>query len=374
MPDPTQDLLLQIRDIVLKSAAESLRVPQIVNEQEQRLGQILIDNSGRVGQMIGGPVGATVVIAGEVARGLQEILGTAPAITKQAISTTPVLLPSPAPPEYHAYTPTEIWAGANSVYDPYMGPLSFVRDDLLIEAVEAGWTQAYTNGLRPFACHDFSLISDRPEFAAIAMREGWNGDPIPWPTSVDWSTWIPGDSLVAFLNQQMPTWTWSYWSDSNGISPVAVAWVQTGEQFILFWRCNVADWELPWRSGKWATQLAESNPRPLAYPGPDGVTFATGVAITPSLFVEAAMHGCVVNVVDWPTRITPWTFGGKLSIRGLGFASFVSEDGYAEPQQKVMCPTSLLTPTAMVKAGGCAFQFMSGVTGTVTPYTIDGAP
>jgi len=285
-----------------------------------------------------------------------------------------VTLPSPPPVEYQPTTPTQNWDEPGDLEDPIQNPYDPTAAVRLTEAAEGSEWATFTNGWLARTRHDFSLCASRANWGAIYLKQNLSGAAYEPPPVIDWTLWTLGTSLVDFLNAHDDVFTWEAMGDGRGNDNVCYALIAQDEFLDIRWRCNVAPWELPFRSGKWVDVLSASLPHGPVYPGSANVTLGTPADITPSLLVDGPMDGCLVNVTDYPSRITPWTFGTKLSIRGLGFVAFLTDDGFAEPQQKVLCPTSLITPTAMVRAGACAFQFMSGVTGTVTPYVNTGAP
>ena len=368
MPGPTDDLLIQIRDGLLRATAASLSVPQQLRDAEQRLGQQLIDNSAQIGRAIGGPQGAAIVAIGEAARIAQQILGTTPAVVRAAIETTPVTLPSPPPSEYSPTPAGDIWKSIYPVSKPGRGLYYTTTGEMLLEAFSHGVIHSQWHGYSMPFSRDFSYhadcafnttLSDWPPNQVI---DGGNPDP------VDWSAWVPGQTLVQLLNSQSTALVWYYQSDDSRDYPNPIAGYHRGEQNCYWWQCDVQDWELPYRSGKLFPLLNASRATPPVWPGLANVTFGTPVALSQAVTITAPMDGVVVDITSVPSKFGSYAYDDVLSYIHLGSLSFFDDNGSQELATGFSFTKHLLCPKLMLRAAGVKLRAAQDVVGTVTPW------
>jgi len=113
--------------------------------------------------------------------------------------------------------------------------------------------------------------------------------------------------------------------------------------------------------------------RPCApvWPGLGNVTLLTPVALATSLTISEALDGVLVSITAVPTKQGQFAFGDLISWRNAGALAFVEDNGDAEFPQNLGFQSAVYLPKAMAHASGVVVRASPGVTGTVTPFTIN---
>jgi len=107
------------------------------------------------------------------------------------------------------------------------------------------------------------------------------------------------------------------------------------------------------------------------WPGIANVTLHTSVALAPGVSVAVPMHGCFIDITGVPTRANFYQFDTVKSYRNLGAATFFDDNGDNETAQTFGLESHQLTPRTMVKAAGVNVRTVGGVSGWITPWTIN---
>jgi len=110
---------------------------------------------------------------------------------------------------------------------------------------------------------------------------------------------------------------------------------------------------------------------PPVWPGLAKATLGTPVALATGVTIAEAMDGVIVNIASAPTKQGYFTFDDVRSWRNIGAVSFYSDTGAQEYPQGLGFESALYCPKVMVRAAGVKVRCASGVTGTVTPWTIN---
>jgi hypothetical protein len=111
-------------------------------------------------------------------------------------------------------------------------------------------------------------------------------------------------------------------------------------------------------------------PAPPVWPGLAQATLGTPVALATGVTITEAMDGVIVNITGAPTKQGYFTYDDTKSWRNTGSLSFFNDIGAQEYQQYLGFETAIYCPKVMVRAAGVKLHCASGVTGTVTPWTI----
>lgn len=116
--------------------------------------------------------------------------------------------------------------------------------------------------------------------------------------------------------------------------------------------------------------LLSTNPTAPVWPGLSGVTLGTPVAISLSFTVDGPLQGVIVDLTAVPTLKGHYDYDGLSQSLKIGALTFVSDNGDAEYVQALGFTNEVYVPKNMSSATSCKVRAVSGVTGTVTPFTI----
>jgi hypothetical protein len=106
------------------------------------------------------------------------------------------------------------------------------------------------------------------------------------------------------------------------------------------------------------------------WPGLANVVLGTPVALDQGVHVDGPMHGALLDITDMERLIPFGTMGDFHTFRNLGRFAFTNDDGWQEDWTGVPSLHAQLMPKQMSSAGGLDLSFYTGVTGSVTPFTI----
>lgn len=106
------------------------------------------------------------------------------------------------------------------------------------------------------------------------------------------------------------------------------------------------------------------------WPGADGVTLGTPVALSAQLSIETAMDGCIIAITGVDPGTAKYTYGGVPAYRNVGALCFMTDQGDLEEWQLLGREAAIYTPNRMARAGGLRLFSSHGLTGTVTPWSI----
>lgn len=107
------------------------------------------------------------------------------------------------------------------------------------------------------------------------------------------------------------------------------------------------------------------------WPGLANVTLGTAVPISPSTqTVEGPMDGVIVAITAVPTPVGYYQFGPDKSFVRVGGVTFQSDNGNDEEAQPIAFQSMIIVPKTMARAQRALFRSVSGLEGTITPWTI----
>jgi hypothetical protein len=286
---------------------------------------------------------------------------------------TPVTLPPSQPPDWPSENTGNLIGAL--VNEPWFGPYEQVRE------VQEEWYDTATQLLGMCGAQGwpdihgpwFALTSYSPDIGWHLISPLLNPSPALPPIAVDWTTWNGTDTLIEFLNAIDPSYGWDHNGPGAYQTPGIVWGHITGEPQAR-WRCLVAEWQLPFVSGRAWSILSDLEIRlPPIWPGLASVVLGTPVALDQGVEVVGPLDGVLLDITDMERLIPYQTMGPYQTYRNLGRFAFYNDDGWQEDWQGVPSLHCQLLPRQMKRAGGLWLAFYTGVTGSVTPFTIVGA-
>lgn len=125
-----------------------------------------------------------------------------------------------------------------------------------------------------------------------------------------------------------------------------------------------------WLELKAALGLGTASIAAPIWPGLAGVTLGTPVAISLTFTVDGPLDGVLVALTAVPTLKGHYVYDDIDQSLKIGALTFVSDNGDAEYVQALGFTNEVYVPKNMAHADSCKVRTVSGVTGTVTPFTI----
>lgn len=111
-------------------------------------------------------------------------------------------------------------------------------------------------------------------------------------------------------------------------------------------------------------------PESTRYPGQSMVTMGTAVPLAPQVTLDVPCDGLMVSIDTSNVRNPYYTLGNVRSYKGIGAASFKSDNGFYEPTQQFGFSTAMIVPKTIAHPIGAVLRCTGGVAGTVTPWTL----
>jgi len=107
------------------------------------------------------------------------------------------------------------------------------------------------------------------------------------------------------------------------------------------------------------------------WPGLGNVTLGTPVALTNGVTVSGPLNGVLLAITSGYQNLPGFPFGTAESYKHLGAVTFVSDNGQYEYAQSFGFTDTLVLPKTMAVAQSAVVRTIPGLTGTVTPFTIN---
>lgn len=184
---------------------------------------------------------------------------------------------------------------------------------------------------------------------------------------------LPTDTLLTWLNRTTninsgsnSPYSWGY----GGPFQPDVAyteWINIETQPQSWLVCNLSQQDFA------KLQASVVRPTPPVWPGLANVTLSDPVAIVPpSQTIDVPCDGVLVALTAWPTQKPVYDYDSQQAIGFLGGVTFVTDNGYAEPEQRLGFETALYVPLEMTRATQVVVRSNLAVTGTITPWSLNG--
>lgn len=197
-------------------------------------------------------------------------------------------------------------------------------------------------------------------------------DPTAWVNN-GFTSWVevsitdiqPTDAdLLGFLTRTAPSLTWHQTGEGTW-------WADVGSGNALI-QCKLTEGEF-----EFLRMLAGGPPAagipvvPPVWPGLAGVTLGTPVAIVPtSQTITGPLNGVILDLTTIPQPLPFFDLNAAQGWSKIGQLTFVDDNGDAEPQQLLSFVHGLFMPKSMTRAVSCGVKTLSGLGGTITPFTI----
>jgi hypothetical protein len=97
----------------------------------------------------------------------------------------------------------------------------------------------------------------------------------------------------------------------------------------------------------------------------------TPVALTSALDVDTPMDGVLIALSSVPPGKPTYLLGSALGTAHIGQVTFISDNGDLEYPQNLSFANEVYCPLAMTHAAGVRLRCVPGVSGTVTPWTLN---
>jgi hypothetical protein len=270
-------------------------------------------------------------------------------ITDLTNGTTPVSLPVVPPSGYGGASYSDI---ANAVWNEAQAALPTTPADAL---------QQVARSLNTTADFDMPLYSGIFRVSRIDwVDQSFYISAIEYPT-FDPSDILVDDTLLSCLTRQNVGWTLSTpWGPQTfvGLDP------GSGGKAHYITTIDEAEFALRYLGG--APPLIP--PVGGLWPGLDGVTLGTPIALAEGMTIAGPLDGVIVSITGVPARMAAFDFDGLLSYRNAGSITFVTDNGDAETFQNLGFASAVYVPRFMVQAETCKLRCDPGITGTVTPW------
>lgn len=282
---------------------------------------------------------------------LQSNLGYQISQAQQA--NQPVTLPANPPPAYGGASSSTI---ANDVWNWQDVPTSYLAYQLLRWSGQAAglvgkfsWLPHPNGSLVWYQTDLGTTVNVNPSFAPFVTPDSilaTDADPVAWVTRA-----YPGPSWAAFgPSNDYPAYT--------GINNITYIVKMSAEEFVV------------WKAIVGGTFPGGGKGAPV-WPGLAGVTLGAPVAITPpSQTVAGPLAGVILDLTTIPQPLPYYDLNAAQGWAKLGQLTFVDDNGDAEPQQLLSFVHALFMPKGMSVATSCGLRTLSGLVGTVTPFTI----
>jgi hypothetical protein len=110
---------------------------------------------------------------------------------------------------------------------------------------------------------------------------------------------------------------------------------------------------------------------PPAWPGEDGVTLFSPVALSDGLVISGPLDGLLVTITTHPAKAGQYTFGSHVSYTHVGAVVFVSDHGECEHPESIGLDAQVITPRTMRHADSAIVRLNGGFGGTARRWTIN---
>ncbi len=205
---------------------------------------------------------------------------------------------------------------------------------------------------------------------AKGMHDNYDLSPV-WPPVPNWANWDGVSNVADFLNLTDDLPLWYTTSGDSGVGGYARRVANELGPNFEFFECIVADWMLPYVSGR---ALTGAGPRRLTspiWPGYDLVTLGDWWPLESTSFIGQLCDGVIIDITSFPTTLGYWLFGDRKSYRNAGSITFLDEMQNHEWPQPYSFNRHILLPKSMVRASYIGLRSFPGVTGTLTVFTIN---
>lgn len=315
--------------------------------QQHSVDDVLLDTDTIITEL-GDPTIGLAAILGEVQA---QAVGILAAIAALPQTGDPVTLPTIPPAGYGGGDLVDI---ANAVWYFPQTDLPSTPADALVQIARA----TNVTGAVDFYQDAGILRISRIDWSAPGIYITSFSQPVFDPVDI-----LEGETMLACLTRQNPTWTVSYpWApqDYVGLDPT------DGSQVHWITRFGEAGFNA-YRNAIWPLVAASISP---VWPGLARVTLGSPVAITPQMTVVGPMDGVIVEITAVTNNKPALAYDTELSYKFIGGIAFMTDNGDVEPFQPLGWTHAVYSPLRMSEAAGVVLRADPSLVGTITPWVI----
>lgn len=213
----------------------------------------------------------------------------------------------------------------------------------------------------------FSWLKAYPQGYAANMAAWRSITGLTPPAVPDFTTALEDETVLAFLQRTQPTYNWTH-TTPGGIyanSP-DVFGTDPGASYMRYKALFTYDDLHPAQAGAAAIGVP-------VWPGLSGVTLGSEVPLDASVHVAGPFDGVIVQLDVVPTIYTHYDTPSGTRYYRLGWVAFQNDDGAFEQAQLIEWPVGVFAPTTMQHCAGVDIWCRPGVSGSITPWTINTA-
>lgn len=264
----------------------------------------------------------------------------------------PVTLPTNPPAAYGGATADE---SAQAVWEYNIPFYNVSTGAMVTSAGRVASNFAFTSGYP---------IASAPGFVVYAQNPEEFYDVLPAYFTPDFSTVVPGDTVLSWLNRELGPQTWQVDTDFYGYFPYAR--FNPTFPFPYDIVCKLTDADLHAIAG--TAQTASGAP---VWPGLANVTLLDPVTIDPpGGVISTPCDGVIVEITGHPSWAGKYSFGTVTSWRNCGAIAFTSDNGDEEAPQTLGMTPCVYCPKTMQTASGLVYRTAIGYAGTITPWKL----
>lgn len=181
-----------------------------------------------------------------------------------------------------------------------------------------------------------------------------------WPKP-DWADIVVSDTLLSWLTRTCPDFSWTDDIASGGV---------------IGYLAELFEYEAPHYTSRltsyeWKRLYNSVATTPPVWPGEPNITRGESVPLAQGVVLSGPMDG-VELIITATQRLIPYMSADTYKLyKSLGRYVFINDAGDLEPWLPIPADVCQLVPKAMTHALGCLLSFYTGVTGSVTPWTIN---
>lgn len=224
-------------------------------------------------------------------------------------------------------------------------------------------------------------VPERPHFRYLALSPTyaalWLGD---WTTTtattkvpvLDLSLVQDGDTLIAYLQREYPSYTWTQAGPASRPAGGRVYVVDSVNQAYFVCTLTDADIQALWPVTVEVPECPDVTVETTVaggWPGLAKVTLGDPVTMSDGATIPGPLDGVLYHITTKPARAGQYAFGDLLSYKWVGALTFATDSGDYEMAQNLALQHGIITPRTMGRAASALMRLNSGFGGTVTPWT-----
>lgn len=194
---------------------------------------------------------------------------------------------------------------------------------------------------------------------------------VVYPPVPDWSAWSgPPESVADFMNALESTFTWYTIGVAEGVQGWAARPAYSGAPGSRLVLCNVADWMLPYVSGRaYAAQAIPLSQLPPIWPGAEYATMGSLVSLAEHWTIDEPLNGVLVSIATVAPGMGRYDWDDYSQYPRAGYVTFLSDSGCLEDPQPVTFEAHIVCPKLCRTATRAVGRCKAGVSGFAQAWT-----